>query len=413
MKQRAPHLKASFMYGWGACGNVPVEALARTWAGGERSCRYQHLAGLAGTPPPDPFGKDIAVASIPTLPGIESRRVGTPRLTIHALFSGPQDGVPVLFVHGNASSSTFWEETMLALPDGFRAVAPDLRGYGDTDDVLVDATRGVNDWVDDLLALKAELGIERYHAVGHSLGGSVLWGLLAADGANILSATVVAPGSPYGFGGTRGENGIPCFADYAGSGGGSVNPDFAARMAAGDRGGDEANSPRNVMNTYYWKPPFKSQREEELLSGLLSEKVGPDKYPGDYAASENWPGVAPGVHGPANAIAPKYVGNTIERLLALPDKPRILWVRGVDDQIVSDMSLFDFGTLGKLGAVPGWPGDEVFPPQPMVSQTRYVLNLYQSEGGEYEEVAFEDVGHTPYLERPEEFMAAFTAHLTR
>ena len=79
-------------------------------------------------------------------------------------------------------------------------------------------------------------------------------------------------------------------------------------------------------------------------------------------------------------------------------------MRGVDDQIVSDMSLFDFGTLGKLGAVPGWPGDEVFPPQPMVSQTRYVLNLYQSEGGEYEEVAFEDVGHTPYLERPEEFM---------
>ena len=150
-----------------------------------------------------------------------------------------------------------------------------------------------------------------------------------------------------------------------------------------------------------------------MLSGLLSEKVGPQKYPGDYAASDNWPGVAPGAYGPANAIAPKYVGNTIEKLLAMPVKPRILWVRGVDDQIVSDMSLFDFGTLGKLGAVPGWPGDEVFPPQPMVSQTRYVLNLYQGEGGEYEEVAFEDVGHTPYLERPEEFRAALTAHLTR
>ncbi len=117
------------------------------------------------------------------------------------------------------------------------------------------------------------------------------------------------------------------------------------------------------------------------------------------------------MHGPANAIAPKYVGNTIERLLVLPDKPRILWVRGVDDQIVSDMSLFDFGTLGKLGAVPGWPGDDVFPPQPMVAQTRHVLNLYATEGGEFEEVAFEEVGHTPYLERPEEFMAALTAHL--
>src|SRR5690554_775455 len=350
--------------------------------------------------------------SIPTLPGIDSRRVGTPRLTIHALFSGPEDGVPVLFVHGNASSSTFWEETMLALPAGFRAIAPDLRGYGDTDDVLVDATRGVGDWVDDLLALKDELGLERYHAVGHSLGGSVLWGLLGADGANILSATLVAPGSPYGFGGTRGENGIPCFPDFAGSGGGSVNPDFAARMAAGDRGSEEDNAPRNVMNKFYWKPPFRSEREEELLSGLLSEKVGPQKYPGDFVASGNWPGVAAGVYGPGNAISAKYGGDTGVRLLALQQKPRILWVRGVDDQIVSDMSLFDFGTLGKLGVVPGWPGDEVFSPQPMVSQTRHVLEAYRSAGGEYEEVAFEDVGHTPYLERPEEFMAALTAHLS-
>ena len=36
--------------------------------------------------------------------------------------------------------------------------------------------------------------------------------------------------------------------------------------------------------------------EEELLSGLLSEKIGPDTYPGDFVASQNWPGVAPGEH---------------------------------------------------------------------------------------------------------------------
>src|SRR5690554_5200947 len=191
--------------------------------------------------------------SVPTLPGITALTVTTPRLRTRVLFSGPEDGVPVLFVHGNASSSTFWEETMLALPDEFRAIAPDLRGYGDTDDVLVDATRGVGDWVDDLLALKAELGLNRYHVVGHSLGGSVLWGLLAADGADILSATLVAPGSSYGFGGTREETGIPCFPDFAGSGGGSVNPDFAARIAAGDRSSEEDNAPRNVMNRFYWK----------------------------------------------------------------------------------------------------------------------------------------------------------------
>ncbi len=239
----------------------------------------------------------------------------------------------------------------------------------------------------------------------------MLWGLLAADGENITSATLVAPGSPFGFGGTRGVNGEPCWPDFAGSGGGSVSPDFAGRVAAGDRGDDEGSSPRNVMNAIYWKPPFRAAREEELLSGLLSTKVGPQKYPGDYERSENWPFVAPGKWGPANAISGKYVGNVVERLLALPFKPRVLWVRGTDDAIVADASMSDFGNLGKLGVVPGWPGEDVFPPQPMVGQTRHVLQRYEAEGGHFEEVVLEGVGHTPYLERPDEFMEAFSAHL--
>ncbi len=58
------------------------------------------------------------MSSIPTLPGIASQMVDTPRLRIHILTSGPADGTPVVFIHGNNSSATFWEETMLALPPG-------------------------------------------------------------------------------------------------------------------------------------------------------------------------------------------------------------------------------------------------------------------------------------------------------
>ena len=75
--------------------------------------------------------------------------------------------------------------------------------------------------------------------------------------------------------------------------------------------------------------------------------------------------------------------------------------------IVSDNSFFDFGTLGKLGYVPGWPGEEVYPPQPMVGQTRSLLEKYAAQGGSFEEVVIADTGHTPYVEKPEEFMAAF------
>ena len=78
------------------------------------------------------------------------------------LFGGPDDGLPVLFLHGNASSATWWEETLVALPPQFRGIAPDQRGFGDADpDKKVDATRGAGDWADDAVALLDTLGIEK------------------------------------------------------------------------------------------------------------------------------------------------------------------------------------------------------------------------------------------------------------
>lgn len=347
------------------------------------------------------------MSSIPTLPGIQSSMVQTPRINLHILSSGDSSGTPVLMIHGNASSATFWEETMLALPAGYRAIAPDLRGYGDTEDKLVDATRGYNDWVDDLLGLMDTLGIQKFHVAGHSLGGGVIYSLIVAAPARVLTATLFAPASPYGFGGTKGLDGQPCQPDFAGSGGGIVNPEFAKLISEGYRGSEHQTSPRTVMNSFYWKPPFVPAREEALLSGILSEKIGPDKYPGDLSPSENWPNVAPGVLGPANAISPKYVGDTVKKFLAVSPKPPILWVRGAEDQIVGDASFFDMGTLGAFGLVPGWPGAEVFPSQPMVGQTRAVLKQY----GNFTEHVIAETGHSPQIEKPEIVDPLFHAHL--
>jgi len=351
--------------------------------------------------------------SIPTLDGITAKTITSARITTRVLFSGADDAVPVLFVHGNASSATFWEEIMLGLPAGFRAIAPDQRGYGDSDpSVKIDATRGLGDLSDDAFALLDTLGIEKAHVIGHSLGGAVVWRMMADSPERLMSVTVVCPGSPYGYGGTRDLDGTPNYPDFAGSGGGIVNQAFAQRMKDGDRGVENPQSaPRIVMNNFYWKPPFVPAREEELLSSLLSEHIGDREYPGDIVPSPNWPNVAPGVWGPANALSPKYVGDSVTRLINSAVKPAVLWIRGSHDQIISDQSLFDVGTLGALGAIPGWPGAEVYPSQPMVSQTRAVLEKYQANGGHYEEVVIEDTGHTPYVEKPAEFNAHFHKHI--
>ena len=162
------------------------------------------------------------------------------------------------------------------------------------------------------------------------------------------------------------------------------------------------------MNSFYWKPPFKPEREEDLLTSLLTEKIGEQKYPGDLVPSENWPNVAPGKFGPINAISPKYVGDSVTKFIGADPKPHILWVRGDSDQIVADNSLFDFGTLGKLGLIPGYPGEDVYPPQPMVGQTRHVLEQYKANGGSFKEVVIAETGHSPYIEKPDEVMSHIT-----
>jgi len=337
------------------------------------------------------------------LQGITNQMVATPRLDQNVYFSGDEKGIPIVFLHGNFSAALYWEETMLALPDIFRGIAPDLRGYGWTEDKIVDSTRGMRDWSDDVIALLDALQIDKVHLVGWSMGGGVAYRIIIDHAQRVLSATLVCPVSPYGFGGSKGEDGQPCYDDFAGSGGGVVNQDFVKLIKAGDRSTNDPNSPRNVISGFYYKPPFKAEREEDFLTASLAEKIGDDRYPGDFVSSPNWPYVAPGVYGPVNSWSPKYVGVDAAELIAVNPKPPILWVRGDADTIVSDNSMFDLGALGSLGYIPGWPGNDVYPPQPMLAQTRAVLDDYARQGGEYTEQIIEESGHSVFIEQPEAF----------
>jgi pimeloyl-ACP methyl ester carboxylesterase len=348
-----------------------------------------------------------------TLHGITNKMVDTARLKQNVYFSGTETGIPVIFLHGNFSAALYWEETMLALPAGFRGIAPDLRGYGWTEDKLVDPTRGLRDLSDDVAALMDALKIEKAHFVGWSMGAGVIYRFITDYPGRAFTLTLVCPVSPYGFGGSKGADGKPCYDDFAGSGGGVVNPMFIKFIQAGDRGEADPNSPRNVINSFYYKPPYRAAREEDFLTAALAQKTGSDSYPGDFVPSANWPNVAPGTKGIVNCWSPKYLVNDVAELLTVTPKPPILWVRGDSDMIVSDNSMFDFGALGKLGYVPGWPGDDVYPPQPMVTQTRTIFEKYAASGGSYEEHIIKDAAHGPHIEKAQEFNTLFHAFLRK
>ncbi len=352
------------------------------------------------------------------LPGVAATRVPTSRLVQNVLHpeglepAGAEEAV--LFVHGNVSSALFWQPTVLALADTgrVRPLAVDLRGYGETDPLPVDARRGVRDWADDVAALVETLGMERVHLVGWSMGAGVVLQYLLDAPTRVASVTLVAPVSPYGFGGTAGPEGRRLSEDGAGSGGGAANPEFVAALAAGDTTAATPTSPRSILRAFYVAPgslPLDPRLEDVYVAAMLSTRTGEDHYPGDSAASASWPGVAPGGRGVLNTMAPTVFD--VSGVVDLPVKPPVLWIRGDADVIVSDTSVFDLAHLGSLGAVPGWPGPEECPPQPMVTQTRAVLDRYAASGGAYRTVVLEDVGHSPHVERPQEFVVALLEHL--
>ena len=342
---------------------------------------------------------------------VEARRVETDRLKTTVLVSGDPDGTPLCLVHGNVSSSRFWAELMADLPDEYRVVAPDLRGYGDSETKPVDATHGVSEFSEDLRTLFQELGVETMALVGWSIGGGIAMQYAIDHPETLTDLVLVSTMSPYGFGGTT-RDGTPCQPDHAGTGGGLANEAFVKRLAEGDTTAETDTSPRSVLHAFYVGPDheFDPETADAYVEAMCSTVVGDMNYPGDAVPSEHWPGVAPGEHGVLNAISPKYFDAS--DIVDIDPKPPVLWLRGEADQIVSDTSFFDAGFLGQIDQLPGWPGEDVYPPQPMNDQTRDVLETYAANGGTYIEERFTDVGHSPHIERPDRFRSVLLDFLS-
>src|ERR1700738_755172 len=94
------------------------------------------------------------------LPGISQHRITTNRLSTAYLQAGEGE-IPLLLVHGNCAPSFFFQEFMLALArtGRYRIYAPDLRGFGNSERLPIDATRGAREFSDDLVALVRDLSL--------------------------------------------------------------------------------------------------------------------------------------------------------------------------------------------------------------------------------------------------------------
>jgi haloacetate dehalogenase len=109
------------------------------------------------------------------LDGFELRRVAVPGVELCVAMAG--DGPPVLLLHGHPQTHVVWRKVAPALvAKGYSVVAPDLRGYGDSEKPESDAEHlpySKRVMAADNVALMAALGFERFSVVGHDRGGRV------------------------------------------------------------------------------------------------------------------------------------------------------------------------------------------------------------------------------------------------
>jgi pimeloyl-ACP methyl ester carboxylesterase len=85
-------------------------------------------------------------------------------------------GAPLLLIHGFPLSSKIWREQIDGLKADFRVIAPDLRGFGNSE--TSSAGYSMDVYADDIAALMDHLGLESVVACGMSMGGYVLLNLL-------------------------------------------------------------------------------------------------------------------------------------------------------------------------------------------------------------------------------------------
>lgn len=114
-----------------------------------------------------------------------------------AIAAGPEDGRPVLLLHGFPEAAAEWEHQVGALgAQGFRAVAPDQRGYSPDVRPEQAAEYGMDSLIADVVAIADQLGWGRFDLVGHDWGGAVAWWTADAHPERLRSLTVFSTPHP-------------------------------------------------------------------------------------------------------------------------------------------------------------------------------------------------------------------------
>ena len=118
-------------------------------------------------------------------------------LTFTGRACGPREGRRVLLLHGFPQTSWAWRDELSALGRaGYRAVAPDQRGYCPGARPPEVADYATEHLVGDVLALADSMEMETFDLVGHDWGGMLAWIVASEHSGRVRSLSVVSTPHP-------------------------------------------------------------------------------------------------------------------------------------------------------------------------------------------------------------------------
>jgi pimeloyl-ACP methyl ester carboxylesterase len=110
------------------------------------------------------------------------------------------NGPPVLLLHGYPDSSRLWRHQIpVLLEAGFRVIAPDLRGFGDSDKPQQVEDYGLMTILSDVTGIMSACDVRRAHVVGHDWGATVAWLMASLMPRRVDRVVVLSVGHPRVF----------------------------------------------------------------------------------------------------------------------------------------------------------------------------------------------------------------------
>lgn len=114
--------------------------------------------------------------------------------------SGPADGEVVVLLHGFPEDRQSWSGLIAKLTEaGYRALAPEQRGYSPSASPRERAAYGIEDLTGDVLALADAAEQTRFHLVGHDWGAALAWDLAARHPDRVRSLCAMSVPHPRAF----------------------------------------------------------------------------------------------------------------------------------------------------------------------------------------------------------------------